>query len=90
MICCFEFALNAIAKLIAVNFGFMYSMSGRLIFLLFVGFMSFQVSLFGKIAMGILYGVGCFHAFIMWKFPRFEEYLRKKHYYEGKRSPAKL
>eukprot|EP01034_Spumella_vulgaris_P028278 gene28278-35115_t len=50
--------------------------------------MSFQISLFGKIVMGILYAVGCFHAFIMWKFPRFEEYLRKKHYYEGRRSAA--
>jgi len=90
MICCFEFALNAVARLIAVNFGFMYSLLGRLLFLLFVGFMSFQLSLFGKIAMGILYGVGLFHAFIMYRFPRFEEYLRKKHYYEGKRSGSGL
>ncbi len=84
------FYIQAIAKIIAVNFGFLYSLSGRVVFLLFVGFMSFQLSLFGKIAMGILYGVGVFHMFIMWKFPRFEEYLRKKHYYEGKRSPANL
>ncbi len=78
--------MQAVAKLIATNFGFLYSLSGRTIFLLFVGFMSFQISLFGKIVMGILYAVGAFHAYVMWKFPRFEEYLRKKHYYEGKRS----
>jgi len=84
MICCFEFALNVIARLIAVNFGFMYTLTGRLVFLLFVGFMSFSLSLFGKIAMGILYAAGLFHVFVMFKFPRFEEYLRKKHYYEGK------
>ena len=82
--------IQAIARLIAVNFGFMYSLAGRGIFLLFVGFMSYQLLTFGKITMGVLYGVGLFHAFIMWKFPRFEEYLRKKHYFEGKRSAAKI
>ncbi len=78
------------ARLIAINFGFMYSLSGRCIYLLFVGFMSFQLYTLGKVAMGALYGVGLFHFYIMWKFPRFEEYLRKKHYYEGVNSTADL
>jgi cation transport ATPase len=86
MICCFECALEAVARLIAVNFGFMYTLFGRAVFLLFVGFMSFQLSLFGQIAMGILYAVGLFHMYVMYRFPRFEEYLRKKHYFEGKRA----
>eukprot|EP01038_Epipyxis_sp_PR26KG_P006646 gene6646-9122_t len=84
MICCFEFALNVIARLIATNFGFMYTLLGRMVFLAFVGFMSFSLSLFGKISMAILFAAGLFHVYVMWRFPRFEEYLRKKHYYEGK------
>lgn len=70
--------------MIATNFGFMYTLSGRALFLLFVGFLSYSLSLYGKINMGILYAVGLFQCYIMWKFPRFEEYLRKKHYFEGK------
>jgi hypothetical protein len=73
-----------VSRVIAINFGFMYTLTGRALFLFFVGFLSYSLSLFGKIDMGILYGVGIFHCYVMYKFPRFEEYLRKKHYYEGK------
>eukprot|EP00286_Rhodomonas_abbreviata_P021530 CAMPEP_0181296702 /NCGR_PEP_ID=MMETSP1101-20121128/4845_1 /TAXON_ID=46948 /ORGANISM="Rhodomonas abbreviata, Strain Caron Lab Isolate" /LENGTH=227 /DNA_ID=CAMNT_0023401585 /DNA_START=52 /DNA_END=735 /DNA_ORIENTATION=+ len=90
MICCFEVALQTISRLIAVNFGFMYSFWGRIIFLILVGFMSFLLSVFGKVAMGILYAVAAFHLFIMYKFPRFEEYLRKKHYFEGRQANKQL
>mmetsp|Transcript_32732 Transcript_32732/g.55187 ORF Transcript_32732/g.55187 Transcript_32732/m.55187 type:complete len:232 (+) Transcript_32732:40-735(+) len=83
MICCFEVGMNAISRLIAVNFGFMYTFWGRLIFLILVGFMAFLLSVLGKVAMGVLFATCLFHFFVMWKFPRFEEYLRKKHYYEG-------
>lgn len=58
------------AKLIAVNFGFMYTMVGRMVFLLFVGFMSFSLKLFGQLAMAILYLVFCFHIFVYVKYPR--------------------
>lgn len=75
------------ARFIAVNFGFMYTLGGRAIFLLLVGFMSFSLGIVGQIAMAWLYFVGCIHIYIMCKFPEFESYLRKKHYYEGKRDP---
>ncbi len=74
-----------VSRLLAINFGFLYNLGGRWIFLLFVGFMSFSLSTIGIAAMCFLYVVGLFHAYIMWKFPRFEEYLRKKHYYEGRK-----
>ncbi len=67
-----------------MNFGFMYTLSGRMLFLLFVGFMAFSLSLMGKFAMGFLYACGIFHMYIMYRFPKFEEYLRKKHYFEGR------
>lgn len=70
-----------ISSFIAVNFGFLYTLTGRLIFLLFVGFMSFSLSLFGQIAMAILYLVGVIHALIMCKFPKFSAYVRQKDFY---------
>lgn len=88
LICCFEFALNSISRLIAVNFGFMYTLSGRMVFLLFVGFMCFHLGTWGIVAMCALYASGLFQFFIMYKFPRFEEYLRKKHYFEGRNAAA--
>lgn len=72
--------------MIAVNFGFMYTRSGRIIFCILLGFMAFLLSLIGKIAMAVLYSVVLVHIYIMYKFPRFEEYLRKKHYFEGRQA----
>lgn len=76
------------SRLIAVNFGFLYTLSGRATFLLFVGFMVYSLSVMGKVAMGFLYAVGLFHIYLMYRFPRFEEYLRKKHYFEGRKAAA--
>lgn len=88
LICCFECALSAVARILAINFGFMYTFYGRLSFILLICFMSYTMSLWGKITMGIMLGVMLYHFFVMYKFPRFEEYLRKKHYYEGRREGA--
>jgi Na+-translocating ferredoxin:NAD+ oxidoreductase RnfD subunit len=68
----------------------MYSLTGRVMFLLLVGWMAFLLSVLGKIAMGFLFACLFFHAYVMYKFPRFEEYLRKKHYYEGREAERKI
>lgn len=62
----------------------MYTLSGRLIFLLFVGFMSFSLSTFGIAAMVLLYIVGFFHAMLMCKFPKFSEYVRQRDFNSSK------
>ncbi len=59
---------------------------GRLIFVILLGFMAFLLSVLGKIAMAVLYAVMLFQIYVMYKFPRFEEYLRKKHYFEGRQA----
>ncbi len=66
----------------------MYTLWGRIIFIILLGFMAFLLSVLGKVAMGVLYGVMLFHMYVMFKFPRFEEYLRKKHYFEGRKAEA--
>ena len=85
LMCCFEFALTLVSRMIAENFGFMYTLTGRFLFIVLVGFMSYSLGFLGKCAMGGLFAVLIYHAFVMWKFPRFEEYLRKKHYTDGSR-----
>ena len=71
LICCFETGLNAFSNILAINFGFLYGRVGRLVFLLFVGFMSFSLSPFGIAAMAYLYLVGCIHIGIMFYYPKF-------------------
>ena len=73
-----------ISSTIAVNFGFLYTLTGRMIFLLFVGIMSYSLSIFGKAAMAILFLVGLFHAVLMCVFPKFSEYVRQKDFYGSK------
>ena len=47
--------------------------------------MSFSFGTIGIAAMSWLYFVGLVYLYIWWKFPKFEEYLRRTHYYQGKK-----
>jgi len=77
---CFECGLNTVMQVIAANFGFLYTIIGRCLFCLFVGFMCYQFSAAGWAAMGLLFASLLFHIYIMCKFPKFSAYLRKKHF----------
>lgn len=81
IMCCFEVGLNMCSSVLAINFGFLYTLSGRLLFLLFVGFMSFSLSIFGIAAMIYLYLVGAVHIGIMLYYPKFSEWVRQKDYF---------
>jgi len=76
----FEIHLSGVAHLIAVNFGFMYSLIGRLLFLCFVGFMTFQLGEAGIAAMALLAFSALLHGALIYKFPFFQEYQRMLHY----------
>lgn len=90
MICCFECAFSGAAHFIAVNFGFLYTMIGRLAFVALLCFMSFTLGFLGLIGMCFLAAIGIFHIYILCKYPGFENYLRKKHYYAGRREEAEI
>lgn len=81
LICCFELGLQAGAKYIASNFGFMFTLVGRWVFMLFVGFMSFSFGSIGIAAMSWLYFVGLIHAAILIKYPQYGRYVRDKMFY---------
>lgn len=77
---CFECGLSTIMQTIASNFGFLYTIIGRCTFCLFVGFMCYQFNAPGYAAMGLLFATLLFHCYVMFKFPKFSAYLRKKHF----------
>lgn len=76
----FELHWSGIGVIIAANFGFLYSIAGRWVFLLFVGFMQLHLGTIGIVTMSILYAVGLMHLVFACRFPYFPEYQRKLHY----------
>mmetsp|Transcript_28377 Transcript_28377/g.28675 ORF Transcript_28377/g.28675 Transcript_28377/m.28675 type:complete len:261 (+) Transcript_28377:124-906(+) len=77
LLCCYETHLKQISKMIALNFGFMYSAKYRCVFILFVGIILFNFSLFGTIVGALMIANSVYNAFIILKYPEFEEIQRK-------------
>jgi hypothetical protein len=80
VICCFELALSFVSKWIATNFGFLYSLSGRVLFLTFVAVMCFSLGIFGQIVMGLTFAALLFNVYVLIVYPKFDQWLRIKHY----------
>lgn len=80
IICCFELSLKGIAKFLAENVGFLYTKTGRLIFMVFVAVMCFDLKILGKVCMALLLLLVCVNIYVFFTFPKYEEWLRRKHY----------
>ena len=73
LLCCYETHLKQVSKLIALNFGFLFSAKSRCIFMIFVGTIMFSFSLFGQlIGIAMLANAG-FNAYVLFKYPEFED-----------------
>ena len=83
IIFCFEigpcFGISYCARSFKNNCGFLYSSIGRSLFLIFVCAWLYHLALFGKIVMGLLSGATAFNWYIIWKYPKFPEYLKLSH-----------
>lgn len=84
LIFCFELGLKAVAEMIASNFGFLYSFVGRVIFVIVLCGMLARLSTWGYVAMGLLVISLGGNLYVLFKLPRYDEYLRKKHYFGEK------
>mmetsp|Transcript_25997 Transcript_25997/g.43840 ORF Transcript_25997/g.43840 Transcript_25997/m.43840 type:complete len:227 (+) Transcript_25997:22-702(+) len=81
LICCFELSLSFVSRWIAMNFGFLYSFSGRIAFLTFVAVMCFSLGIFGKVVMALVFAALLFNIYVLIVCPKFEQWLRYKHYF---------
>lgn len=79
-ICCFELAIQACARLIASNFGFMYNGIGRGVYLLFVACLAINLGDLGIAAMAFLLLGILLNIIIVFQFPKYTSWLRQKHY----------
>lgn len=73
LLCCFETHLKQMSKVIALNFGFLYSGYSRAAFLFFVSTIVFSLSLFGKLIGLLMFANAIFNIFILFKYPGFDE-----------------
>lgn len=77
LLCCFETHLKQVTKVIASNFGFLYSARSRAIFLIFVGTLLFSFSLFGMILGALMIANAIFNLYIIFKYPAYDEAQRQ-------------
>lgn len=77
LLCCFETHLKQVSKIIALNFGFMYSARARSVFMLFLGSILFSFSLFGKIVAVCMIANALFNMYILFKYPEYEAVQRQ-------------
>lgn len=82
IICCFELSLKGIAVIIAENLGFLYTKTGRMIFMVFIAVMCFDLKIIGKVTMAILLLAVCVNLYVFFTFPKYEVWLRRKHFSE--------
>ena len=81
---CFECGLPGIDRLIATNFGFLYSMAGRIIFTLFVGVMCLSLGIWGIVCGSAMFVMLLFNVYVLCAYPKFEAWLRTLHYHNTK------
>jgi hypothetical protein len=78
LLCCFESGLQVVLRVIALNFGFMYSAKARSVFMVFIGTILFSFSLFGKIiGIAMLANAGL-NVYAIVKYPGYEEAQRDR------------
>lgn len=81
---CFEVSLKIVAKMIASNFGFMYTGSGRMLLMIIVAGMCARLNVLGQVCIGLIALIQLTYIYVLFRFPKYEEYLRKKHYFAEK------
>jgi hypothetical protein len=73
LLCCFETHLKQVSKVIAVNFGFLYSAKSRSVFIMFIGTIMFSFSLFGKVIGLCMLANAAFNFYVLCMYPEFED-----------------
>ncbi len=81
LICCYEIALKMVAKIIVQNFGFLYNTQGKIVFILFVSFISLNFGIMGYLTFAGFIIILGYDIYISVKHPNFTKFMKKKHFY---------
>mmetsp|Transcript_14808 Transcript_14808/g.22301 ORF Transcript_14808/g.22301 Transcript_14808/m.22301 type:complete len:239 (+) Transcript_14808:71-787(+) len=77
LLCCYETHLKQVSKVIALNFGFLFSAKSRCIFMVFVASLLFSFSLFGKLIGCAMLANAALNVYVIVKHPTFEDAQRQ-------------
>ena len=84
MLCCFEVGLSIIAKCMSENMGFLYTISGRTVFMCLIAGMCAKLYLFGYFMIAIIGIVLLVHYVLIFRNPKIIPYIFQLHYYADK------
>ena len=84
MLCCFEVGLSVIAKCMSENMGFLYTISGRTVFMCLIAGMCAKLYIFGYIMIAIIAIVLLVHYVLIFRNPKIIPYIFQLHYYADK------
>lgn len=77
LLCCYETHLKQVSKVIALNFGFLFSAKSRCIFMVFIASLLFTFSLFGKLVGLAMIANAGLNVYVLFKHPTFEDAQRQ-------------
>jgi hypothetical protein len=81
IICCFELALSMVSIWISQNFGFMYTLTGKIGFILYVAALCYNLLIFGKIVLALLVVLVVVNLGVALYFPKYSQWLRETHFH---------
>ena len=79
LMCCYEMALRNVSPFISINFGFLYSVTARIIFLLLISITCLSMTLFGTILSAFSLIIALVYGYVGWSYPKYEVYIRRMH-----------
>ena len=78
LLCCYETHLKQVSKVIALNFGFLYSARSRVLFMVFIGTIMFSFDYFFAFILGLtMFANAGFNIYIIFRYPGYEEAQRE-------------
>ena len=89
LFCCFEIGWRQIALTIVQNFGFMYNRTGRVLFLIIVAILCFQLSVMGKVMFAFILLFIVVFLYVNFKHPKYDAYLKSLHFFNRVKSQNK-
>ena len=82
LVCGLTCSFRPIRRYLVVNFGFLYSSIGRLLFAMVASFALYSLGIVGIVAMACLLGTSFWHLIVDCRYPTLEAWLKQRHFYQ--------
>jgi hypothetical protein len=83
-ICCFEIGVSMINRCMSENFGFLYSITGRYVFMCMIAGLCVKMYIYGYVMVAVIAVALLIHTILLVMNPRLGQYIKELHYNAGK------